>query len=328
MNNRRRLLIVLGMGVLLAPFASFAQQQGKVWHIGSIALSARSDSRFQEETAIGALRELGWVEGKNVVFDLVFADNDRTRLPVLAAALAARNPDLIIAFTNSEAVAIAAITKAIPIVFFAVNSPIEFGLVQSLARPGGNVTGIASISWELGGKRLQLLKELLPRLSRIGVLVDPSISTSMKELGLIEEAAKSLGVKVVPAKVTDSEGLEKAFELMLKGRVDAVLVTHAVLLLNQRSAIMKLAQRHRIPVAGHRGELANEGALMSYSALLTDQIRRGVQLVDKVLKGAKPADIPVEQPTMFELVINQRTAKQLGISIPPKILLQANRVID
>lgn len=328
MNNRRRLLVGLGVGALLAPFASSAQQQGKVWRIGSIALNARSTSKLQEEATLGAMRELGWIEGQNFVMDAVFAENDASRLPNLAAALVARNPDLILAFANQEAVATAAKTKTIPIVFMAVTSPVEIGLVQSFAHPGGNMTGIANIGWELGGKRLQLLKELLPRMNRVGVLVEPAVQSSMKELALIEEAAKMLGVKVVPARVTDSEGLEQAFESLMKSRVDAVMVTHTLRFMSQRSTVIKLAQKHRVPVVGHRSELANEGALMSYSSLLTDQIRRGAQLVDKVLKGAKPADIPVEQPTTFNLVINQRTAKELGFSIPPQILLQASRVIE
>lgn len=328
MNHRRKLIVALGAGALTAPFGSFAQQQGKVWRVAVLATTTQAKFKMAEETLVGAMRELGWVEGRNVTYDRVYADDDESRLPALAAALVARGPDLIYSGSNPVTLAAFAKTRTIPIVFSASNDPVETGLVQSLARPGGNVTGISNIGWELGGKRLQMLKKALPKLNRVGVLVNPTRPECLREQALIEQAGTTLGIKVLPALMQEPKELGGAFALLAKNRVEAVLTTHYVLFMDQRKGILKLAQAQRIPVAGHRSEMANDGALMSYSALHTDQIRRAAQLADKILKGAKPADIPVEQPTKFELVVNMKTAKMLGITIPGEIMLQADRVIE
>lgn len=328
MNYRRKLIVALGAGALTAPFGSFAQQQGKVWRVAVLATTTQAKSKMAEETLVGAMRELGWVEGRNVTYDRVYADDDESRLPALAAALVARGPDLFYSGSNPVTLAAFAKTRAIPIVFSASNDPVETGMVQSLARPGGNVTGISNIGWELGGKRLQMLKKALPKLNRVGVLVNPTRPECLREQALIEQAGTTLGIKVLPALMQEPKELGGAFALLAKNRVEAVLTTHYVLFMDQRKGILTLAQAQRIPVAGHRSEMANDGALMSYSALHTDQIRRAAQLADKILKGAKPADIPVEQPTKFELVVNMKTAKMLGITIPGEIILQADRVIE
>lgn len=328
MNYRRKLIVALGAGALTAPFGSFAQQQGKVWRVAVLATTTQAKFKMAEETLVGAMRELGWVEGRNVTYDRVYADDDESRLPALAAALVARGPDLIYSGSNPVTLAAFAKTRAIPIVFSASNDPVETGMVQSLARPGGNVTGISNIGWELGGKRLQMLKKALPKLNRVGVLVNPTRPECLREQALIEQAGTTLGIKVLPALMQEPKELGGAFALLAKNRVEAVLTTHYVLFMAQRKGILTLAQAQRIPVAGHRSEMANDGALMSYSALHTDQIRRAAQLADKILKGAKPADIPVEQPTKFELVVNMKTAKMLGITIPGEIMLQADRVIE
>jgi ABC-type uncharacterized transport system substrate-binding protein len=199
--------------------------------------------------------------------------------------------------------------------------------VKSLARPGGNVTGVANIGWELGGKRLQLLKQALPKLARVGVLVDPSQS-SLNELKLIDQAAATMAVKVMPVMAKQIEEVDQAFTAFSKNRVDAVLGTHVVLFLNERRRVLENAAKHRIPFVAHRSEMADYGALISYSSMLSEQYRRAAQMIDKVLKGAKPAELPVEQPTRFELVVNLKTAKALGITIPQSFLARAERVIE
>ena len=284
----------------------------------------------QPETApsykafVDAMRELGWTEGRNVIYDRVFTE-DQARVPALASELVARRPDLVYVNTNGTAHAVLARTRTIPIIGFSMSSPVESGLVQSLARPGGNVTGIANIGWELGGRRMQLLKEILPMIRRVGVLAIRGTGT-LDHMKLIEHAAGA-GVNVVQALVREGE-LEPALAILAENRVEALLTYHHSFFLLHRKRILDFAMKHRIPVIGHRGQQTNDGALMSYSSNLLDQARRSAQLADKVLKGTRPADIPVEQPTKFELVVNLKTAKALGITIPQSILLQAERVIE
>lgn len=291
-------------------------------------MEAAAKTNLQEKPFVDAMRELGWAEGRNIVYDRVYADDDESRLPELAAALVARGPDIIFAQTTAAALAAVARTRTIPIVCSTLSNPVERGLVQSLARPGGNVTGIANIGWELGGKRLQFLKQALPKVRRVGVLGHPLRADTSKEQKLIELAAATLGVTVIPAMASKASDLDAAFALLSKSRAEAVLTTHTPLFQSERRRILSLAATQRIPVVAHRSGLADDGALMSYSSILTDQVRRAAQLADKILKGAKPADIPVEQPTKFELVVNMKTAKTLGITIPGEIMLQANRVIE
>ena len=281
------------------------------------------------KTFIDAMRELGWVEGRNIIFDHVYADNDASRLPALAAALVARAPDLIWVVPASAALAAFASTRTIPIVFSGSTNVVERGLVKTLARPGGNVTGVQTIGWELGGKRLQLLKQTLPKIIRAGVLVEPNPdSASQQESKEIEKAAATLGVTVIPAMAEGVGEFDAAIASLVKDRVEALLFATSPLFLSERKRILALAASRRLPVVGGRSEFADDGALMSYSSPRSDQIRRSAQMADKILKGAKPADIPVELPTKFELVVNVKTAKSLGITIPGEILLQASRVIE
>ena len=281
------------------------------------------------KTFIDAMRELGWVEGRNIVYDRVYAENDTSRLPALAAALVARAPDLIWVVPASAALAAFASTRTIPIVFSGSTNVVERGLVKTLARPGGNVTGVQTIGWALGGKRLQLLKQTLPKIIRVGVLVEPNPdSASQQESKEIEKAAATLGVTVIPAMAEGVGEFDAAIASLVKDRVEALLFATSPLFLSERKRILALAASRRLPVVGGRSEFADDGALMSYSSPRSDQIRRSAQMADKILKGAKPADIPVELPTKFELVVNVKTAKSLGITIPGEILLQASRVIE
>jgi len=282
------------------------------------------------KTFIDAMRELGWVEGRNIVYDRVYAENDTSRLPALAAALVARAPDLIWVVPASAALAAFASTRTIPIVFSGSTNVVERGLVKTLARPGGNVTGVQHIGRELGGKRLQLLKQALPKIAQVGVLVRPSSdpSRTSQEFAMIEKAAATLGVIAIPAMAKEVGEFDAAIASLVKNRVEALLVTHDGLFYIGRKRILELAASQRLPVVGFRSEHADDGALMSYSSPLSDQVRRSAQMADKILKGTKPADIPVELPTKFELVVNAKTAKTLGITIPAEILLQAARVIE
>ena len=275
---------------------------------------------------VTALRELGWVEGRNVVYDRVYAGGKFNRLPELAGELVARRPDLVYAATNSQVLALAAKTRTIPIVFSGFANPVEFGLVKSLARPGGNATGIANIGWELGGRRMQLLKQVMPNIKRVGVLVTPFGLKHFPEQQLIEKAAGG-SVEVTAALVKEGD-LDAAFALLAERRVEAVLTTHLALFLRERRRVLDLAGKHGIPVIAHRSEVAEAGALLSYSSILLEQIRAAAQIADKILKGAKPADIPVERPTKFELVVNLKTARTLGVTVPQSVLLQADRVVE
>ena len=276
---------------------------------------------------IDAMRDLGWIEGRNVVYNRLVAEGDATRLPELADALVRWQPALIVTSTNGETLAAMNATRTIPIVFISPNEPVEAGIIKSFARPGGNATGVAAIGPETGAKRMQLLKEALPKVRRVGLLISPS---TKRELQLVEQAAGQ-GVTVIPAVVhpsTGPEDIDAAFALFKEHRAEAVITAQVAVLVNQRKRIVDLANKQRIPVVGHRAEHVEVGALMSYNSSLLDQRRRAAQIADKVLKGAKPADIPVEQPTKFELVVNLKTAKALGITIAQSILLQADRVIE
>jgi len=294
--------------------------------IGILATGMSTGKRIGTERYGDPMRDLGWSEGRNVVYDRVYAENDERRLPALAAALVARNPDLVFANTNAEVRALLAATRSIPIVFSSAVEPVEQGFVLSLARPGGNVTGVASLGPEYGGKRMQLLREALPKLTRVGVLIGRSPG---REFKLIEEAAGA-GITVVPAMIAESRDIDAAFSLLARNRVEALLLTQVAIygMRSVREPILAFAAKQRIPVVGQRPEIVHEGGLMSYSSNLQEQVRRATQLADKVLKGAKPADIPVEQPTHFELLLNLKAAKALGITIPQSVLVQATRVIE
>jgi putative tryptophan/tyrosine transport system substrate-binding protein len=295
--------------------------------VGILTTGRSAGSNANVTHFIEAMRELAWIEGRNIVYDRVYAEADESRLSELAAALVARRPDVIHIVSVPVVKAVLAQTRTIPVVFGAVNDPVAAGFVKDLSRPGGNATGIANIGWELGGKRMQLLKEAMPKLRRVGVLVNPLSPSSSQEQKLIEQTAGA-EVQVIPGNVKEAAGLDAAFVAFAQSRVEAVLTTHINLFFGQAKRIMELAMKQRIPAIGHRNELAEAGALMTYSSRLDDQIRRSAHLVDKILKGAKTVDIPVELPTKFELVVNLKIAKALGITVPQSVLLQASRVIE
>jgi putative ABC transport system substrate-binding protein len=332
MNNRRKLVFALGALTVGLARAQPAERAGKTMRVGMLTPGTRADvERGNSKRFVDAMRELGWVEGRNILYERVYADYDASRLPALAAELVARAPDLIWVVNTPSALAAFASTRTIPIVFASGDNVVERGLVKTLARPGGNVTGVQNIGGELGGKRLHLLKQALPKIARVGVLVRPNpdpLAASAAELKIIEKAAATLGLTAIPAMAKAVGEFDAAIASLVKNRIEALLVIHTALFFSERKRILELAASRRLPVVGARSEFADGGALMSYSALLSDQIRRSAQMADKILKGTKPADIPVELPTKFELVVNVKTAKTLGITIPGEILLQAARVIE
>lgn len=330
MNNRRKLLIGLGACASAAPFASFGQPPGKVWRVGVLVLGGKSTA--QGEESIGAfalgLRALGYVEGKTLLIEWRFADGDSKRLPELAADLVNWNPDVLVGVASNPAAALRKATAFIPIVMSTSADPVESGWVKSLAHPGGNITGILTLSGELGLKRLEMLRAMVPKLSRVAMLVNSTSATSMKAVEAAISASDRLGIRIVTVKVGRLQELDAAFAEVRKQKAEAVSVVPSGLFTQQESQIAALAARYRLPVMAPYASFVKAGCLMSYGSDLPSNYRRLAAYVDKILKGAKPADLPVEQPTKFELVINGKTAKALGLKIPQSLLISADKVIE
>jgi putative ABC transport system substrate-binding protein len=304
-----------------------AQQPPKVHRIGYLSASARADHAPSFEAFQLGLRELGYVEGKNIIIEARFAEGQAERLPELVAELVRLKVDVILA-GGSEAVRPAKeAAKTIPIVVAHFEDPIGEGFVTSLARPGGNITGLSRMSSDLTGKRLELLKEVVPGLRRVGMLANPGNANNSLVLKEADVAARGLGMQLQRLEVRRPEDLEAAFATATKDRTEAVIVSVDRIFDTQRKRIINFAQKNRLPTAFHTSRAVQEGGLLSYAPNILDLFRRSATYVDKILKGAKPADLPVEQPTKFELVINLKTAKQIGLTIPPNVLARADRVI-
>ena len=304
-----------------------AQQPGKVPRIGYLSAASASFQSFRIEAFGQGLRELGYVEGKNIVIEWRYAEGKHDRLPALAAELVRLNVDVIVAGGNTVIPPVKEATNTIPIVMTQAGDPVGSGFVVSLARPGGNITGLSSVGAELSGKRLELLKETVPRLSRVAVLgtsTRPGNAQSLKETEL---AAGALAVKLQYLDVRGPKDIETAFRAASRGRADAVHFLGGPMLASQGTLCADLAIKNRLPAIYWRSEIVEAGGLMSYGVSQTDLDRRAAVYVDKILKGAKPGDLPVEQPTKFEFVINLKTAKQIGLTIPPNVLARADRVI-
>ena len=330
MDIRRRLIIAIGAGVLAAPFGSFAQQQGKVWRVGFLSLRSRPAS-FDPDT-FGAfsngMRELGYVEGKNLVIEWRFADNKYERLPDLAAELVRLKVDVIVTAGAAATSAAQKATTAIPIVFGSDSDPVSSGFVKSLARPGSNITGLSNVSVEMSPKLLEMLLTIAPKLSRVAVLVNPSNPGHATMLKNVQAAAQKANVKVLRVEARTPQEIETAFSLMTKENAGAIIVVRDALLNQQVRQIVHLAAKHRLPLVGAIREYVDAGGLMSYGPSITDSYRRAATYVDRIFKGAKPGDLPVEQPTKFELFINRKTAKALGLTVPQSLLISAEKVID
>jgi putative tryptophan/tyrosine transport system substrate-binding protein len=317
-------LCLLGAMLLIVSFPAEAQQPKKGPRIG--ILSPGSGNPDIDAFRQG-LRELGYAEGQNIALEYRWAEGNEDRLPALAAELLHMNVDLIVATTPRGARAAQRLTSTIPIVTPVIPSAVEYGLVDSLYRSGGNVTGLSFMSPDLGGKRLELLKEIVPKISRVAVLANVGNvdrETSIKEIAAV---ARSLSVQLQILNVKKPDEIESAFASMVRGKVDALIVLTQGIFTRNRTRIVELAAKYTVPAIYHRNDFVKAGGLMSYGPDHADLYRRAAIYVDKILKGAKPADLPVEQPTKFELVINLRTAKNLGVMIPSKVLMWADKVI-
>jgi ABC-type uncharacterized transport system substrate-binding protein len=305
-----------------------AQQPKKVPRLGFLFGSSLSANSARHEAFRQGLRELGYVEGKNIVIDWRSAEEKLDRLPVLAADLVRLKVDIIVTGGSSPTRAAKEATTTIPIVMAQDADPVGSGFVASLARPGGNITGLSTLAPELNGKRLDLLREIVPKLSRVAVLGTSTQPGYAQELKEMELAAGALKVKVQFLDVRAPKDIETAFRAAGKGRADAVLMLAAgSLVTSHRTEIVELAVKSRLPVIYPNSQWVDAGGLMTYGASNTDMERRAATYVDKILKGAKPADLPVEQPTKFEFIINLKAAKQIGLTIPPNVLVRADRVI-
>jgi putative ABC transport system substrate-binding protein len=328
MTTRRELLIALGAGALAWGGAVRAQAPAKVRRIGLLSPISPSDTALWHQAFRLGLRDLGWVEGKNISIEYRYAEGRHDRLPDLAADLVRLKVDIIVATVTSDALAAQKATTAIPIVVAGGGDPVAFGLVESLARPGGNVTGLSQMSLELAGKRLELLKELVPKLSRVAVLWNPQGATSTLNWKEIQLPARQLGVQLHSLEVRSSNEFDKAFEDATRARAGAIFIMPDPVNAANLKRIAGLAATSRLPSIFHLTEFADAGGLAAYGPDRADMFRRAATFVDKILKGAKPADLPIEQPTKFELVVNLKTAKAIGITIPQSVLFRADRVIE
>jgi putative ABC transport system substrate-binding protein len=307
-----------------------AQQPKKVHRIGYLSPFDPATESAPAEAIRLALRELGYIDGQNVAIEYRYAEGKLDRLPELAAELVSLKLDLIVVSGGGRPVREAKnATKTIPIIMTGqAADPVELGLVESLARPGGNVTGLSSLSRELAGKRLELLKEAVPKITRVAVLYDPAIGGSLREVKQdLPAAARALGLTIQPWEIRAVDDVEKVFAALSKQRPDGLYVSGGPLINNNQKRIAGFALKSRLPSMKSNKDFVEAGGLMYYGADLADIYRRVAYFVDKILKGAKPADLPVEQPTKFELVINLKTAKQIGLTIPPNVLARADRVI-
>jgi putative ABC transport system substrate-binding protein len=331
--TRRVFVGTLAGSLLAAPRAAGAQQPAKVPRIGYLVTGSPESPETRAVLAAfrQGLREHGYVEGQNIVIEYRAAEGKIERLADLAAELAGLRVDLIVAPNTPSARAARQATTTIPIVTAVMGDPIGDGLVASLARPGGNITGLTFLGPELVPKRLQVLKEALPKVSRVAALWHPgafSERTNQDMLKGTETAARTLRVQLHLAEVGGADDLDRAFSMMTRERADALIVFPGPMLFNERKRIVGLAAKHRLPSMFSAREFVELGGLISYGASIADLIRRSASHVDKILKGAKPGDLPVEQPTKFELVINMKTAKALGLTIPKSLLLRADDVIQ
>ena len=315
-------VVLLALGV-----TADAQQPKKLPRIGFLSATSPAALSVRIEAFRQGLRELGYVEGKNIVVEYRWAEGKIERLPDLAAELVRFKVDVIVTAGPTVTRPAKEATATIPIVMAFDNDPVGNGFVASLARPGGNITGLSTLYPEISGKQLELLKEIVPRLSRVAVLGSSTQPGTAQALRETELAAKALAVQLQYLDVLSPKDIETVFRAVSNGREDAVLVLSSPVLFSQRTHVIDLALKSRLPVIYPWPEVVEDGGLMTYSASGTDLYRRASTYVDKILKGAKPADLPVEQPKKFEFIINLKAAKQIGLTIPPNVLVRADKVI-
>jgi ABC-type uncharacterized transport system substrate-binding protein len=323
-----KIFVFLLATVLLtaAPHAE-AQQPKKVPHVGVLAGGSASSDKARIDALRQGLRELGYMEGKNLVIEYAYADGKTNRLTELAAKLVHLKVEVIVTAGPSATRAAKQATTTIPIVMAQDSDPVASGLAASLARPGGNITGLSRLSPELSGKQLELLKETVPTLSQLAVFENSTQPGNRQSLNEVELAAGALGVQLQTVNISGPKDIQTAFRAASKRRANGLLVLSSPVLFAQRTEVVELAAKNRLPAIYFALEFAEDGGLMSYGPSITDLFRRAATYVDKILKGAKPAELPVEQPTKFELIMNLKAAKKIGLTIPPNVLARADKVI-
>ena len=315
------------LGILMAVSASEGQQPAKIARIGVLTLGVASSTPLAEAFRQG-LREHGYVEGQNIAFEYRYAEGRADRLPALAAELVRLKVDVIVTESNVAALAAKQATQTIPIVMAIAGDPVKAGVVGSLARPGGNVTGLSLMAPELSGKRLELLQRAVPKIALVAVIWNPTNPAAADFLRETEVAARSLGVKLHVIEARSPGDLDAAFRAVAGARPSALITLPDGMLLANRTRIIEFAAKSRLPAIFSDREFAQDGGLMAYGPSLTSNFRRAAAFVDKILKGAKPGDLPIEQPTQFELVINLKTAKVLALAIPQSLVQRADKVIQ
>ena len=325
--DRRAFIATLAGGLLAAPLAPGAQPTGKIYRIGFLSPSTSADPSILDAFREG-LREFGYVEGRNIAIASRWAEGKYDRLPGLAAQLVGLKVDIIVATAVPAIRAAKEATRTIPIIMAVVVDPMATGLVASLARPGGNITGLSSMAPEVTGKQLEMLKEVVPKASLVAVLWNPANAGNAPQVRQAQAAARALGVRLQPLEARGPSEIDSAFATMTSEQAGAVIVLVDAMLLDHRTQIADLAARRRLPAVYGLSDHAEAGGLMAYGPNRLDIVRRAASYVDKILKGAKPGDLPVEQPTKFALVINLKTAKALGLTIPPSLLQRADQVIE
>jgi putative ABC transport system substrate-binding protein len=325
MNNRRRIILALGAGVLVSPLSMHVHAQTKSWRIGALMTGSSVSAGSRINAFVQELAKLGYVEGNNVSFIFRFADGNLDRLPELAADLVAKKVDVIIAQGTPPSRAAKQSTSTIPIVFAGVGDPVGSGIVASLARPDGNITGLSGVAPDLAGKRLQILREVFPKISRIAIFTSGAQAAQIAEA---ERAAKTLGMQALVVQLERSEDFKQVVVRLKEWRADSLNILDGSINIHNRKLLGNLAATMRLPAVSTENEYAEAGALISYGPNVLSHYLRAAAYVDKILKGAKPGDLPVEQPTKFELVINAKVAKALGVKIPQSILVRADKVIE
>ena len=330
MNNRRKLVIALGASALTVPLSSFAQQQGKVWRIGFLWETEQSDNDVVQrlEAFKAGMHALGYAEGRNYAVEQRSAQNDPSRLPALAAELLALKVDLIVAHGTPAAMAARNATREIPILIATVGDPVGSGLAASLRRPGGNVTGLTGLTAELYTKRLDLLRQILPGLRRVAMIYDPDNASAVLGFRNLESNCKKLGFESLPAPLRKAEEIVTLFNTLQRDKAQGLIVGASNTYVAWRESIIGNAAKYRLPAVYGVSVFDESGGLISYAPDNFDLFRRTAAYADKIFKGVKPGDLPIEQPIKFESVINLKTAKALGIKIPGSVIVQATKVIE
>jgi putative ABC transport system substrate-binding protein len=325
--NRRTAIRQLATFFLVTASPVAAQQPARIPRIGILVAASASTVSARVEALRKRLRELGYVEGKNIVIEYRYAEGKRERLPDLAAELVRLKVDVIVASAPAAILAAKKASPTMPIVFTNAGDPVGDGLVSSLARPGGNITGLSTMAPDLDGKRLELLKEAFPKVARVALLWQSGGSRGNRPLTDMEAAAKALGVKLLSLPVRGLDDFDSAFARAKRDGAQALITTPSSLIANQQRQVLEFAAKNRLPAMYPESEFVEAGGLMSYAPNITDHWRRAADFVDKILKGTKPAEIPVEQPMKFEFVISLIAAKQIGVTVAPNVLVRADRVI-